>query len=297
MSEQPEEGADAGGERLVRDMERWKDRVEVSLDNRQVFFLFFGSAVVACLIFVLGIMVGKRLEARARDQVVPMKSDPLAALEQAAEEADETSPAPRAPAALPPAAPSQSPAPPRREPPKLATPVPVKIEAPPAVKVEVPPPVRPAPPPPPAKIAPVPVKVAPAPVPAKVETPVAAERTEKPEKPEKPTPHAAAAASPNPASLGPAQAVPAEKLAAASKAGGSRYTLQLSAFQDRAEAEDFAKKLGGSGYKPNVVAADIPGRGVWYRVRVGDFSSQKAALDAKADLERKLHVIAYVTKL
>jgi cell division protein FtsN len=44
------------------------------------------------------------------------------------------------------------------------------------------------------------------------------------------------------------------------------------------------------------VAADIPGRGVWYRVRVGDFASQKAALDAKSELERKLHIIAYVTK-
>jgi septal ring-binding cell division protein DamX len=92
----------------------------------------------------------------------------------------------------------------------------------------------------------------------------------------------------------PKTAVSAEKLAAASKPG--HYTLQLSAFQDRAEAEDFAKKLGPINYKPNIVAADIPGRGVWYRVRVGDFASQKAALDAKSELERKLHIIAYVTK-
>jgi cell division septation protein DedD len=81
------------------------------------------------------------------------------------------------------------------------------------------------------------------------------------------------------------------------KSGGAHYTLQLSAFQDRAEADEFAKKLSGTGYKANIVAADIPGRGIWYRVRVGDFPSQKAAVEAKVDFERKLHMIAYVTRL
>ena len=74
MSE-PESGVDpSGGERMLRDMERWKDRVELSLDNRQVFFLFFGSAVAACLIFALGVMVGKRLESRTREQAPPVAS-------------------------------------------------------------------------------------------------------------------------------------------------------------------------------------------------------------------------------
>ena len=30
-----------------RNAERWRDKIELRLDNRQVFFLFFGSAVVA----------------------------------------------------------------------------------------------------------------------------------------------------------------------------------------------------------------------------------------------------------
>ena len=46
----------------LRDAERFKDKIEVSLDSRQIFFLFFGGAVVASLVFVLGVMVGKRLE-------------------------------------------------------------------------------------------------------------------------------------------------------------------------------------------------------------------------------------------
>ena len=53
-------------DRGLRDIERWRDKIEVRLDNRQVFFLFFGSALVACMLFVLGVIVGKRLESRGR---------------------------------------------------------------------------------------------------------------------------------------------------------------------------------------------------------------------------------------
>jgi hypothetical protein len=49
-----------------QNVERWREKVEVKLDNRQVFFLFFGSAVVACMLFVLGVMVGKRIESRGQ---------------------------------------------------------------------------------------------------------------------------------------------------------------------------------------------------------------------------------------
>jgi len=68
-------------ETALRDLETWKDRIEVRLDNRQVFFLFFGSAMVACMLFVLGVIVGKRLESRGR-ALAPMVEDPLAALDR-----------------------------------------------------------------------------------------------------------------------------------------------------------------------------------------------------------------------
>src|SRR5262245_47356715 len=78
----------------VRDAERFKDKIEVSLDTRQVVFLFFGGAVLACLVFVLGVMVGKRLESRekvARKATTSAQVDPLAALDElgADEQADE----------------------------------------------------------------------------------------------------------------------------------------------------------------------------------------------------------------
>ena len=75
----------------LRDAERLKERVEVTLDGRQIFFLFFGGAIVASLVFVLGVMVGRRLE--GREMVASRAStsavvDPLAALDElGAEEA------------------------------------------------------------------------------------------------------------------------------------------------------------------------------------------------------------------
>ncbi len=66
----------------MRDLDRWKDKVELSLDGRQIFFIFFGSSIIACMIFVFGIMLGKRLEARALALSPPQAEDPLAALDQ-----------------------------------------------------------------------------------------------------------------------------------------------------------------------------------------------------------------------
>src|SRR5215468_10016154 len=115
----------------VRDAERFKDKIEVSLDSRQVFFLFFGGAVIACLVFVLGVMVGKRLEGRERvahRAATSAQVDPLAALDElgadeqaegkgddlafaAALAADAKKPAAPAPAAAPSPPPKPAPAP------------------------------------------------------------------------------------------------------------------------------------------------------------------------------------------
>src|SRR5258708_38852985 len=65
----------------LRDVDRWKEKIEVRLDNRQVFFLFFGSAVVACMLFVLGVIVGKRIESRGKAEGGEVQ-DPLAILDR-----------------------------------------------------------------------------------------------------------------------------------------------------------------------------------------------------------------------
>src|SRR5438067_9919424 len=62
----------------------YKDRIEVSLDGPQIFYLFFGGAVIVGLVFVLGVMVGRRVEARGHvDRAQTAAAvDPLAALDR-----------------------------------------------------------------------------------------------------------------------------------------------------------------------------------------------------------------------
>lgn len=66
----------------MREMHKWKDKVELSLDNRQIFFLFFGLSVVGCFIFALGIMTGRRLEWEPSQQVASLGGQSLSMLEE-----------------------------------------------------------------------------------------------------------------------------------------------------------------------------------------------------------------------
>ena len=73
------------------------------------------------------------------------------------------------------------------------------------------------------------------------------------------------------------------------------WTLQLSAYQDKAEADRFASDLRGKGYAPFVVEAHVPGKGTWYRVRMGRFPSKDAAARYLIDFQRETQIPAFVT--
>ena len=51
------------------------------------------------------------------------------------------------------------------------------------------------------------------------------------------------------------------------------FTVQVSSFPTIEEAGAFAKQLERKGFEPYVTAAEIPGRGTWHRVRVGNYRS------------------------
>ena len=258
----------------MRDLDRWKDKVEISLDGRQIFFLFFGSAVAACLIFVVGVLIGKRIEARALALQPAAIEDPLAALDQLgdADEADEGLTFHKA---LTPPKPEKA----AVETKKADKPV---VEA---KKVE-------------AKAQPVKVEKAP----AVAADDVSDDEDAKPEpkvearaEPKKPEPKKVEA--PRPALPAARPQVVQQQAAKKPDATASHFTLQLSAFPDKSDAEEFMRKIQSAGYKPFLVASEIPGKGVFYRVRVGDYGSRQAAVDAKAEFERKQRIIAYVAKL
>jgi DedD protein len=243
----------------MRDLERWKDQVELSLDGRQIFFLFFGSAVAACVIFVAGVLVGKRIEQRACTP--PAVADPLAVLDQMGTGEDEGLTFHEALG--------------RREvrgrrvepgrhvrqegrPETATVSTPVTARAP-ASGAEAP---------------------AARPAVATVEGKEAKEG----KKPES-------------AGAGTHKPEAAMAVAVIHKPNDERYTLHISAFSEKGDAEDFLHRIQAAGYRPSLVQSEIPGRGMFYRVRVGDFTSKKAALEAKSEFERRQRLPVYVARL
>ena len=71
---------------------------------------------------------------------------------------------------------------------------------------------------------------------------------------------------------------PAKKeMVAASSNTKLRYTVQTASYQERYMAEDEVKRLKRRGFAAFVVSSELPGKGVWHRVRLGSFSNKAAA--------------------
>jgi len=79
---------------------------------------------------------------------------------------------------------------------------------------------------------------------------------------------------------------------AAGHEGG--YQLQVSSFRTTNEANNFADQLRARGHKAYVQEATVPGRGTWFRVRVGPFTSQHAAAAYRSQFETKEHVVPFI---
>jgi cell division septation protein DedD len=300
-------GSPAHEERqTMRDAHRMKEKFDVSLDNRQIVSLLIAGIVVMGAVFVLGVVVGKKLAGNAQAAAAP---DLLSALDANAQALQEV----------------------QKEPPltfqdeltrKAAEPAAPEPKKAPATKPAVTASATPAPKPTPAAAA------APA-VPA-VKPPSAEKPTEQPGSAEKQetafnsadeelaalaamkkpqAPAAAPAPKPTPGAVAeetvptrtatpagglkeaiarattqrPAEAVP-----------GGAFTIQLSAFQTREEADRFAGRLRDRGYAPYIVAAKVANKGTWYRVRMGSFPSRDAATRYLSDFKRETQLDAFV---
>ncbi len=87
-------------------------------------------------------------------------------------------------------------------------------------------------------------------------------------------------------------ASPAQPSAPPGREGG--YQLQVSSFRSQAEADQFAGQLRARGHKAYVVEAHVAGRGTWYRVRIGPFSTQQTAASYRASFEEREHVVPFI---
>ena len=226
----------------MKDQDKIRERVELLLDNRQIFLIFLASAVILALVFSLGVVVGKRI---GPPTISAPPTDPLALLDKMSkgEPVDENLTFHTALT-------------------KEAEEVQLGANAVDGSSGDV--------------------KAKPA-----------GEKVE--EKKE-------AKAAPVPAKKASSQQPPAKKKASedstepGAKGKKESFSLQLSAFQERHEAEQFMLKLKQSGLKPYMVTTSIPGRGIWFRVRVGDYSNWEDALVAKENFEQRHKIIAYVTR-
>jgi cell division septation protein DedD len=255
-----------------------RERFDFSLDARQVAAVILGSLGALAMAFFLGHAIGQRVADRpaavARPAAQPPPADPLAVLDQA--------PRPDGGDGLPPKLSFHdtltSPKPPQDSlPPAPRTPPPEAKAAAPAAAVAAAaaPPKGPDPkasdarPPETRPAAPEVAKPTPAPAPKVAVAPV-------------PPPKAAVAPASTPKGASASAATPPPRSGAS--VAKANWVVQVGSTQDRTEAERIAARFAGRGAK--VVVADVPGKGRWYRVRMGSFEARETADRYLKDLER-----------
>ncbi|RAL21720.1 hypothetical protein DL240_12765 [Lujinxingia litoralis] len=85
--------------------------------------------------------------------------------------------------------------------------------------------------------------------------------------------------------------------AAPDAAEAARYTLQVASHPTMERARAEMDRLSAQGLSPHVIAADIPGQGKFYRVRIGKFPTVEKARAFQAQAERTHDVRTFVTPL
>lgn len=77
-------------------------------------------------------------------------------------------------------------------------------------------------------------------------------------------------------------------------AAGESYYLQAGAFPNSADADNLKARLALLGFEATIQTAEIPGKGIWHRVRVGPFNSMDELNKTRTALEQnqiKTHLI------
>jgi cell division septation protein DedD len=83
----------------------------------------------------------------------------------------------------------------------------------------------------------------------------------------------------------------AEPAAPGSDAG---FQIQVASFKEQADADAFVTELRKRGHEAFRVAALIPGRGLWHRVRVGPFKTKFQAVQYKNKFENSERMAPFV---
>jgi len=89
--------------------------------------------------------------------------------------------------------------------------------------------------------------------------------------------------------------VASRDLGAEVEAGGAGgFQLQVSSFKKNDEASAFAAALRRRGHHAYVEPAEVKGRGLWYRVRVGPFKYKRSAEVYRQEFEAKERLVTFI---
>ncbi|HXS19310.1 MAG TPA: SPOR domain-containing protein, partial [Polyangiaceae bacterium] len=72
------------------------------------------------------------------------------------------------------------------------------------------------------------------------------------------------------------------------------FMVQVASFKDEKDADAFVKELRARGHEAFRQAANVPGRGIWHRVRIGSFKTKYQAEQYKDKFEQTERTIALV---
>lgn len=248
----------------MRDAHRIKERVDFSLEGRQVFRFLFTGLIALVVTFGLGVVVGRRM---VEHPSMGPRENPLASVDKKAAALDQV----------------------RHDPPlTFQDELTRKLPEPPAPKPAILPQIR------------VPT-ISEADISTR-EVDSSAFPSQLQEKGAEPLRHASAvsfsdkvdsgAITARTTSSSPAGA--GAKAAAGEPGGLGAFTLQLSASTNREDADRQAARLRDRGYAPYIVKAQVSGKGTYYRVRMGSFINRDAAQRFLEDFRRETQLDAYV---
>lgn len=72
------------------------------------------------------------------------------------------------------------------------------------------------------------------------------------------------------------------------------FQIQVASFKDQDDADHFVEQLRKRGHEAFRIAAMIPGRGLWHRVRVGPFKTKFQAIQYKKKFERNERLAPFI---
>ncbi len=84
----------------------------------------------------------------------------------------------------------------------------------------------------------------------------------------------------------------AGEIAPSGSEGG--FQIQVASFTKQEDADKFVDELRKRGHAAYRQAANVPGRGVWHRVRIGPFKSKFAALQYRTKFEKTERVAPFI---